>query len=256
MEKTCGRCPTILPEGWKHRWCVACCREYNRRRYQEKCSVAARGPVVKPCRRCGTSTEIRGKQYYCKTCGPIVKAELHREANRRVNDRIAANGTRCTLCKAEIPPGKKTYYCATCSLAWSRHWNSTHPEQLRDRGRRWRAENAEQNRQNYQNWREQNREQYLASKRANQARRTHWMTTGDATGADYQEVLSQARGCCAICGKQVGGNLHVDHIIPLSRGGLHTRSNLQAACPPCNIRKYNKLPGELTRRDQVDPPTR
>jgi len=38
---------------------------------------------------------------------------------------------------------------------------------------------------------------------------------------------------------------HLDHVIPLSRGGLHALSNLRPACQSCNLRKGNKLLKEL-----------
>lgn len=73
-------------------------------------------------------------------------------------------------------------------------------------------------------------------------------------------VLENSNGICGICGKSVDSNdFHVDHIIPLNRGGLHAYSNTQAAHPSCNTSKKDKLPTEvnLERRDEaVAPRTR
>jgi 5-methylcytosine-specific restriction endonuclease McrA len=38
---------------------------------------------------------------------------------------------------------------------------------------------------------------------------------------------------------------HVDHRIPISRGGLHHPDNLWVIPATENLRKYNKLPEEL-----------
>jgi hypothetical protein len=54
-------------------------------------------------------------------------------------------------------------------------------------------------------------------------------------------------GKCAACGAV--DNLVVDHIIPVARGGLCERSNLQALCQPCNISKGKKLPEEWRGRN-------
>lgn len=39
-----------------------------------------------------------------------------------------------------------------------------------------------------------------------------------------------------------------DHVIPLSRGGLNTWTNVVTACSPCNTRKANHLPTEIGMR--------
>lgn len=48
---------------------------------------------------------------------------------------------------------------------------------------------------------------------------------------------------CQICGKympdEVG--LHIDHIIPISKGGKTVEQNLQVLCDKCNLRKSNRI---------------
>ena len=48
---------------------------------------------------------------------------------------------------------------------------------------------------------------------------------------------------CQICGKYMPdeGGLHVDHIIPVSKGGKTVASNLQILCSKCNGSKSNKV---------------
>ena len=47
---------------------------------------------------------------------------------------------------------------------------------------------------------------------------------------------------CAICTVSVRHRYHVDHIIPLARGGMHEPLNIQLLCPSCNVRKSAKDP--------------
>lgn len=50
---------------------------------------------------------------------------------------------------------------------------------------------------------------------------------------------------CGICFKLITGTYHLDHIVPLSRGGEHSVANLQLAHPFCNQSKFTKLPSEM-----------
>ena len=48
---------------------------------------------------------------------------------------------------------------------------------------------------------------------------------------------------CQICGSsaQDGVKLHVDHIIPVSKGGQTIESNLRTLCDRCNMGKSDKM---------------
>ncbi len=56
------------------------------------------------------------------------------------------------------------------------------------------------------------------------------------------DVLKRDNFTCTKCGATAkdGVKLHVDHIIPVSKGGKTTMSNLQTLCERCNIGKGNK----------------
>lgn len=55
-------------------------------------------------------------------------------------------------------------------------------------------------------------------------------------------VLKRDNYTCQICGATAkdGVKLHVDHIIPVSKGGKTVMSNLQTLCDRCNLGKGNK----------------
>jgi len=54
-----------------------------------------------------------------------------------------------------------------------------------------------------------------------------------------REVFIRDNFTCQYCGRH-GHELTIDHIIPRSRGGLHTWENVVSACRPCNHRKGGK----------------
>jgi 5-methylcytosine-specific restriction endonuclease McrA len=59
---------------------------------------------------------------------------------------------------------------------------------------------------------------------------------GKITPAEWLEILERYGHRCAYCG--ASGKLTIDHVVPLSKGGLHHPSNLVPACSSCNSRKH------------------
>ena len=57
-----------------------------------------------------------------------------------------------------------------------------------------------------------------------------------------EQIAFRDNFTCQICGKYMpdGVGLHIDHIIPVSRGGKSVPSNLQVLCSKCNGRKSMK----------------
>jgi 5-methylcytosine-specific restriction endonuclease McrA len=58
---------------------------------------------------------------------------------------------------------------------------------------------------------------------------------------EWRERIALFSGNCAYCDAEA---LHMDHVIPLSRGGEDVILNVVPACAPCNLSKGNKLPLE------------
>jgi hypothetical protein len=50
---------------------------------------------------------------------------------------------------------------------------------------------------------------------------------------------------CAYCDCELSyGDIHIDHIVPLSKGGTNDIENLALSCKPCNLRKGARTPEE------------
>jgi len=69
--------------------------------------------------------------------------------------------------------------------------------------------------------------------KARELRRTQWWRNRIAIGI------------CHYCGiRNTPGELTLDHVVPLVRGGRSTRGNCVPACKGCNTRKRDLLPTE------------
>lgn len=61
-----------------------------------------------------------------------------------------------------------------------------------------------------------------------------------------QEIYERDGGKCHLCGKKCDPRKwHLDHLIPLSLGGEHTRKNVAVSCPRCNDSKGNSGHSQL-----------
>ena len=65
---------------------------------------------------------------------------------------------------------------------------------------------------------------------------------GDVTSNQLLKLQQNAK-VCYWCGINLKGKAtHIDHYIPISKGGEHTLSNLVASCDKCNLIKHAKDP--------------
>ena len=61
-----------------------------------------------------------------------------------------------------------------------------------------------------------------------------------------KEVKSLKNFTCHWCNEVFSiDKLHIDHVVPLSKGGIDTKDNVVCACSSCNNKKYTKLPEEF-----------
>lgn len=122
------------------------------------------------------------------------------------------------------------------------------PDFYRGKGREYRENNAELLRQKSREWRKNNPEKSAASTRNKKAMRKS--APGTHTATDIEDILRLQNFKCAECKVSVKlrHNRHIDHIIPLSKGGTNFRTNLQILCPPCNMHKHNTDPIDFAQR--------
>lgn len=183
--------------------------------------------------------------------------------------RCSACGVECAASPRYFPrdaasPCGVRYTCRACSGVRSRATYAADPEPGRDSSRRWRSDPAhrehnrvaslqyrhahiDQCRENSLRWNRDHREAFNLACRAAQHKRRLRKTGGNGshTKADIEAQYARQRGRCYWCGTPTRKNYHIDHVIPLSRGGSNGPENIVVACPPCNYQKHDKLPHEF-----------
>lgn len=134
--------------------------------------------------------------------------------------------------KERIAESKKQWYernperLAEMTLAWKQ----ANPEKVRAYKRAYKLRNPDKDKNYYQ----QNKWRYELS-RANRRARKAQASIFLVTAKDVRRIMSKP---CIYCGAMAE---HLEHIIPLSRGGLHSIGNLAPACAKCNLSKGAKL---------------
>jgi 5-methylcytosine-specific restriction endonuclease McrA len=125
-------------------------------------------------------------------------------------------------------------------LEQSKEWAKQNKERKTRSNKLYREANPEGCRKANRNWKLRNLE--IVSTRERNRRSAKKQSLGSHTKQEILHILLLQKGRCAYCKSKVGRSYHVDHIIPLARGGGNGKDNLQICCPKCNLRKGAKDP--------------
>jgi 5-methylcytosine-specific restriction endonuclease McrA len=190
---------------------------------------------------------------------------------------VEATSGRCKACSCEYDrawrkanPDKKRDTAA--------RWRSQNPEKARETVRKWRKAHPEQHRENSNQWNRDNPELHRKYNRDyNRANPDKIASIGRkwsqanpekvkekrhrrrakkngcvVAKADIQQIIEKSGGLCGICRTFVPEEFrHIDHIIPLDKGGPHSQDNLQLLCYRCNQSKGAKMPQDVVQEKWV-----
>ena len=229
VEVKCEQCGTIKQMNPD--------RAKNRRYCSRKCQVeAARAAgeaarIVCVCERCGMPkrmkpSEVAAFRFCSKACRIAWDKTMRGELNPLWTPRVKVT---CRHCGSAIASTRK--FCGkACAGKYSslNRFGENHP--LWQGGYKLRKEQM-------QKWRDANREKLRALNFRRRVLRDMLLEE-----IDYESIIKRDGGVCYLCGRAPEmGKLTIDHVVPLARGGAHTRNNLRVACRSCNCRKGKKL---------------
>jgi 5-methylcytosine-specific restriction endonuclease McrA len=180
----------------------------------------------RPCRAKGSCAWRSSNLEHC-----LATEARYREANReKISTYTAANSER-----------RKAIAVA---------WDKAHPERARARMARYLAKNRLKLAARTAAWRAANPDKFKTQKATARARKV-----GARIGCRkaYNAFVSHARTAnsidCHWCHRSTKPKeRHVDHVIPLSKGGADAVENLCVACADCNLHKSAKMPSEFMAR--------
>ena len=181
---------------------------------------------------------------------------------------------RCPHCElvldAEVGFAKGQGWCRECHKAYwranqqrenarKREWIRKNPERhkavvkasyekhkaaRKDYNRRYYLQHRERYAKNRKRWKAANRERLAVYDNTRRARET-FRQPGGLKAKEWLAILNMAGRRCIYCGS--GQQIEMDHLIPLVRGGEHTKENVAPACLACNRAK-----GAMTREEFVE----
>lgn len=136
-------------------------------------------------------------------------------------------------------------YCKKCANIKDRKVYSKNPEKKKQVVRKY----AEKHPEKYNFYKPYNPKYYSSEisrlkKRARDMKRRVLKREADShhqiTDKVIKSVLEKYDNRCAYCGEEVLEKFHIDHKLPLSRGGGNEFENLALSCPECNYKKNDK----------------
>lgn len=186
----------------KTKVCTKCERRKPRKLFYPRKGGPAADPHMSICRKCWSE---RSAANYQQNRDKL--SQRHKDWRTRNAERYSAQ--------------QKEYYNANKDRILERH-RKTRQSNLA----KYRRIESESHKKNPQTWRDS---------RANRRAR---LKAAFVEPVKRRTVYNRDGGLCQICGDPVAfDDMHLEHRIPLARGGLHSYENTRTACARCNLAK-------------------
>lgn len=157
---------------------------------------------------------------------------------------LAPRERSCSTCKRRAhEAARRRYYEKNrqAVIERAKAWKQRNPQAVLDSSRRRYARDPERHKKVCEEWRARNPVKVRDIRENRRARER----AAFVEEVDRIAVWLAFSGCCGICHEPVALEaMHLDHVVPLSRGGLHAYLNVQPSHETCNKRKHTRLPDQ------------
>jgi len=154
----------------------------------------------------------------------------------------------CVVCNVEkdisefhrdkLKDGGRRKDCKTCNNIKRALYYKENKKEHSDKGKRYYQKNKEKIKQKSREYYHANSKEINRSRRFRIIERRVKRNQNGVYKVLKKEIDRMYNQPCSFCGSS--DNIHIDHVVPISRGGRHSVGNIQPLCSACNLQKHNK----------------
>ena len=177
-----------------------------------------------------------------KVCSKCKKRKSASSFNRSRRGKLGLH-SYCRACDAE---NKREWYLKNKehALQKTKEWQERNPERFSENQRKHKEKYKERYSEYHKAWAAENRDKCRLKKHKYYAQLKRQL--GEVSPDAVKSLFKEQAGKCLYCNRELQ-EYHLEHKVPISRGGLHDDKNLCLSCPTCNLRKKDKTAEEFQR---------